>query len=298
MEHIEKALAKARREKQRRAEALGGEVAAEPSRKSSVPPREDAAPAVEPSAFRIDAKTVVTADSPMRAAEPDLAAGAASRSEALVALNYENPVADIFRLLRTQVLSGLAKLQANTLGVCSSNQGEGKTFIAANLAASIALSREQPVLLMDFDLRRPSVHSLLGLDASPGVTDYLNGGATLADCVRKSSISGLDVWTAGASVRNSSEALGSSRLLGAFEYLRSSTPKRVLICDLPPLLAGDDALMLSARLDATILVVEENRTKPGEIQRALTLLDASKVIGTVLNRSHFKNPFPYSHYYD
>jgi capsular exopolysaccharide synthesis family protein len=202
----------------------------------------------------------------------------------------------LFRILRTQVLKALRKIDGTTLGVCSANAGEGKTFVATNLAASIALSQEQPVLLLDLDLRRPGVHELFKLESTPGVTEFLAGQASLTECVRQTALDKLQIFPAGHPIRNSSEALGSTQLASIFDQLRKAIPGRILVCDMPPLLTSDDTLMFSSKLDATILVVAEGQTRPGEIQRSLELLDAGTVIGTVLNKSKINNAFPYSAY--
>ena len=212
---------------------------------------------------------------------------------ALVALDYSNPVADLFRILRTRTLTALIKIESSTLGICSAREGEGKTFVAANLAASIGLSEEHSVLLIDLNLRRPGIHEYFQLSRSPGITDFLGGNVRLSECVRTSAVPRLEVVTAGTPIRNSSEALGSSELAKAFTELIRALPSRITICDLPPLLASDDDLIFSSKLGGVLLVVEENRTRPGDIQRSLDLLTSTRVLGTVLNKSRYGNSFNY-----
>lgn len=267
MDRIEKALAKARREK-----AAAGRPGDPPAE------RQAGAAATETPNF----------------APVDTKGGMPPYNGSIVALNFDDATADLFRILRTQIVQALDKKKGSALGVCSARAGEGKTFVAANIAASIALSQEHSVLLIDLDLRRPTIHKLFRLDPNPGVTDFIGGNARLPDCIRRLAVAGLEIITAGTAIRNSSEALGSSELARAFAGLRAANPARIIVCDLPPLLASDDALMFGSQLDATLLVVEEGRTRPGEIQRSLNLLASSNLLGTVLNKSRYYNPFPYS----
>lgn len=279
MERFEKALAKARREK--RTSGIDTIVPAEESRigKNQA---SAATPASEQNHDEHDQKKY----SPVDAEAPPY-------NGSLVALNFADHTADLFRILRTQVLSGLAKLGTTTLGLCSARAGEGKTFVAANLAASIALSQEHSVLIIDLDLRRPRIHKLFGMKQTPGVSNFLTATTPLSECIRTTIVPGVEVLPAGSSIRNSSEALGSSQLANAFAKLRDEDPSRIVICDLPPILASDDALSFSRHLGAILLVVEEGRTRPGELQRSLELLKSSKVLGTVLNKSKYTNPYPY-----
>ena len=265
MEHFEKALERARGGKLVKKQTTEPSLSA-PDQSATVPP-----------AHQFPAPSV-----------PD--------SSALLALKFKDPVADLFRLLRTQVVKGLANRKGTMLGICSARAGEGKTFIAANLAASIALSQENTVLLLDLDLRRPGVYKHFKLEPRPGITDILAGTAKLSDSLREVAVPGLQVLLAGAPIQNSSEALGSSDLAKAVNELRQASPSRIIVCDLPPLLSSDDALMFSSKVDAILFVVEEGRTRPGELQRSLELLGASNVLGTVLNKSRYNNPYPYSHY--
>jgi len=228
--------------------------------------------------------------------ERSLNAGSADRNQ-IVALDFSHPAANLFRILRAQVLHALRSAQRTTLGICSARPGEGKSFVAVNLAASMALSQEFPVLLVDLDLKRPSLHDYLHTSLSPGVTDFVGGALPIQDCIRPTDIKGLEILTAGNPILNSSEALGSQDVISGFKGIRQQNPRMLVIYDLPPMLISDDVLAFNAELDAIVFVVEERRTKLGEIQRALELIPREKLIGTILNKSRDNNPFPYSPYY-
>jgi capsular exopolysaccharide synthesis family protein len=202
--------------------------------------------------------------------------------------------ADIFRMLRAQVLKYLQERKGTTIGICSPNPGVGKSFVAANLAVSLALGVEHTALLVDVDLRRPNLHSNFGIDLAPGLTDYLLHDAGLPNCLVNPGIERLVILPAGPPVQNSSELLGSPKMLNLANELKARYPDRLVIYDLPPLLAGDDALVFLPRLDGCLLVVEERKTGAQELQRALDLLSDAKLIGTILNKSQSENAH---HYY-
>ena len=202
--------------------------------------------------------------------------------------------ADIFRMLRVQALKYLQEERGNTIGVCSANPGVGKSLVAANLAVSLALGVEHTVLLVDADFRRPSLQSYFGLSNGPGLTDYLLLDAELPDCLVNPGIDRLVLLPVGAPVQNSSEVLGSPKMLNLAHDLKTRYPDRLVIYDLPPLLSGDDALVFLPQLDGCMLVIEERRTRAQELQRSLDLLTDAKLIGTILNKSESENNY---HYY-
>lgn len=201
--------------------------------------------------------------------------------------------ADLFRMLRVQVLQRLASSGGTTLGICSPNPEEGKTLIGANLAVSMAMDANHTVLLVDLDLRRPSLAQCFGLAPRTGLSDYLFGGAPLSDCLVNPGIERLVLLPAGRALSNSSEALTLPQMINLAQELKVRYPDRFVIYDLPPLLTSDDALVFLPRIDATLLVVCEGLTQTGEIQRAMDLLEDRNLLGTVLNRSAEGNSYPY-----
>jgi capsular exopolysaccharide synthesis family protein len=202
--------------------------------------------------------------------------------------------ADIFRTLRVQVLKFLSGV-GSTIGICSPNPGVGKSLVAANLAVSLALGIDHTALLVDADLRRPSLQNYFGLGPGPGLIDHLLHQAPLSDCLVNPGIERLVLLPAGKPVRNSSEILGSPKMLNLARELKSRYPDRFVIYDLPPLLAGDDALVFLPQLHSCILVIEERKTNAQELQRALDLLKGANLMGTILNKSQSSNA--YSYYY-
>jgi Mrp family chromosome partitioning ATPase len=207
------------------------------------------------------------------------------RENRVIAGFAKDPRADLFRMLRAQVLQGLAAVHGTTLGICSPNPGDGKTTIAANLAVSLAMDSNHTVLLVDLDLRQPKLSECFGLSPQIGMNDYLFEGAPLSECLVNPGIDRLVLLPAGQPLSNSSEALTSPQMVSLARELKARYPDRLVIYDLPPLLASDDALVFLPLIDAPLLIVCEGLTSAGDVRRAVELLDQRKLLGTVLNRS-------------
>lgn len=201
----------------------------------------------------------------------------------IVAHRARSAEADIFRLLRTQCLQAMATQGARTLAITSPNYGDGKTTIALNLAISIAQDLKQTVLLVDLDLRKPCVHTYLGLEPTAGLTDYLAGRASVADCLIRLPFERMSVMPAGGSLERSSETLGSPQMAALAQELKERYPDRIILYDMPPLLAQDDPLAFLPHLDSVLLVLQEGATRAQDVQRSLDALQNANVIGTVLN---------------
>lgn len=203
----------------------------------------------------------------------------------ILAHRTRSPEADLFRLLRTQILQAMEKTGAKTLAVTSPNYGDGKTTIAINLAVSVALDLKQTALLVDLDLRKPCVHAYLGLEAEAGLTDYLAGQADLASCFQRLPFERLSVLPAGRITDHSSETIGSPQMAALADELKARYPDRLIIYDMPPILEQDDPLAFLPHVDALLLIVRNGVTRTDEIKRSLDILANANVIGTVLNNA-------------
>jgi len=190
---------------------------------------------------------------------------------------------DTYRVLRTQVLQRMTNAKMRTLGITSANPGEGKSLTAANLA--ISLAKKVPVLLVDADLRRPSIRQLFDLGPPTGLAEYLTGDNDIEECIFNPGIDMLNILPGGAPCINSSELLVSPKMLELVEALKRSDASRLIIFDLPPLLTADDALAFSPHVEAALLVVEEGKTTAAELERATELLQGTHLLGSVLNKS-------------
>ena len=201
----------------------------------------------------------------------------------IVAHHSRGAEADTFRLLRTQCLRAMESRGARTMAVTSPHYGDGKTTVALNLAVSIAQDLKQTVLLVDLDLRKPSVRSYLGLSQKTGLTDYLAGRSGVADCLIRLPFERITVLPAGDSLALSSEILGSPQMAALARELRNRYPDRLIIYDMPPLLAQDDPLTFLPHIDCVLLVARHGETPVDDIKRSLDILTSKKTIGIVLN---------------
>jgi protein-tyrosine kinase len=193
--------------------------------------------------------------------------------------------ADPFRLLRTQLLMQMRRNNWQTLAVTSPNKGAGKSTVALNLAMSFSMEADYTALLVDADLRDPDVRHMLELDPGPGLVDYLLGKAPLENLLIHPSVGNLVVLPGGTPVANTSELMRSPMMGDMIQEMRARYHDRLIIFDVPPVLAGADTLALSSFVDATILLVEECKTRRDDVQRSCELLSGSNLLGIVLNKS-------------
>lgn len=202
----------------------------------------------------------------------------------IVAHHASTEESDVIRLLRTQVLRDMAQNNFKTLGITSPSYGDGKTTIAINLAISMAMDVKQTVLLVDLDLRKPCLAQYLGLPPSlPGLTQYLSGKADLSSCLQRLPYERLVVLPVGSKILRSSEVLGQPRMAALADEMKNRYPDRLIIYDMPPLLAQDDPLAFMPNIDAALLILRDGVTKAEDIKRCFDILGNTHVIGTVLN---------------
>jgi capsular exopolysaccharide synthesis family protein len=217
----------------------------------------------------------------------------------LVATRHRHPVAEAYRMLRTNVQFSTLERPAQTLLVTSANPGEGKTTTVANLALVMAQAGKR-VIAVDSDLRRPALHRLLGVENETGLTNLLlSQEPEMNGCVKSTAFDNLWVLPSGPQPPNPSELLGSRRLEAILQSLKQSAD--VIIMDSPPALAVADASILAARVDGTLLVVDSGRTRAGSLQRAKEALTRAKtnLLGAVLNKltQRGRDYYYYRYYY-
>jgi Mrp family chromosome partitioning ATPase len=201
----------------------------------------------------------------------------------IIANQLDHRMTDVFRSLRAQVLRCLGKNGVSTLGITSLGRGEGKTTLAINLAIAISMDINQTVLLVDADLRTPSVARYLGLDINAGLADVLAERATVAECLINPGVPRLCILPAHDGIDNSAELLSSPQMLRLVHELKSRYADRVIIFDLPPLMTVGDTIGFLPIVDATLLVVRDGTVHGSDLRRMLGLLQEHNLIGTVLN---------------
>lgn len=209
--------------------------------------------------------------------EPD-----ARRHPLIVRHEGRSSRAEAFRSLRTNLRFLNVDGAPRSLLVTSSLPGEGKTSVAANLAIAMAQTGWR-VLLVDADLRRPSVPSYLGIEGAVGLTDVLLGDVDLADAVQSWGRPSLSVLPSGRIPPNPSELLGSQGMRGLMDRLTQKYD--IVIIDTAPLLLVTDAAALAPSSDAVLLVARYGKTRREYVTRAAELLASvnARLAGTVLN---------------
>jgi protein-tyrosine kinase len=202
-------------------------------------------------------------------------------------------VSRAYKILRTRVLHRMAAKGWFTLGVTGTCTGEGKTLTAVNLALALAQDPNAWVYLVDLDLQRPRIGGYLGMSYEHGLTDYLTGQAELEQIVYDIGIKRLAVVPNACPLETSSEHLRSARMAEFVDALEAQTPRRIVIFDMPPIMASDDVLAFSPRVDAFLLVVSQGLTARRTLNNAREVLSELNVLGVVLNRSTEHNDSPY-----
>ena len=198
----------------------------------------------------------------------------------------QNAFTDAYKVLRTQVFQCLRENSWNSLAVTSPGLNEGKTLTTINLAISLAMEVNYTVLLVDADLRHPSVHDYFGFEAKYGLSDYLTAAKPLHELlVHPEEIPGFVILPGGKPLANSAEMLNSPKMVRLVEELKTRYSSRIILFDLPPLLGAADTLAFSPYVDAALLVIEDGKTQAEDVKRAIGLLQGTSVIGTVLNKS-------------
>ena len=226
----------------------------------------------------------------------------------LPSLTDRGAAVEQFRSLRSRVCQVRYEAPLKTILVSSGMPSEGKSFVAANLAMCLARDGANKILLIDADLRRPSLHSLLGAPNTPGLSEYLEGTAELIDILQRDSgsqaaentsmgsVSNLTFIPSGKHRDNSSELLASHRIE---ELIAALTPHfDWIVIDSPPVLVVTDAVDLARAVDAVLLIAREAYTPFDVAQRAQAAFSKFRILGFVLSAvKHFEHKGYDSSYY-
>jgi len=194
-----------------------------------------------------------------------------------------SPAAEGYRRLRTKLEYALPESQTRRIVVTSPNPGEGKTTSIINLAIAFAQA-ERRVLLVDGDLRRPKVHTVLGFDMTPGLSEHLAGHATLQQVTHAGVIRHLDVICAGELSRQDPELLGSKHMSRFLKETERAYDW--ILIDTSPVLAVSDAATLTTMADGAVVVVSGGETRLVALERAVEHVTGTggKVLGVFLSK--------------
>jgi protein-tyrosine kinase len=198
-----------------------------------------------------------------------------------------------YKILRTRVLRRLEMNHWSSIAVSGMAIGEGKTLTAVNLAMALAQDVSTWVFLVDLDLQRPQVAPYLGLNFDRGLSDFLLGDAEVDDVIYDIEMDRLAVIPNTRPFQQSSEFLTSPRMAELTHALEREQPRRVIVYDMPPLLASDDVLAFAPQVDALLLVIAEGETSRAMLRGAREILTEMNLVGVVLNRSRERNDHAY-----
>lgn len=186
----------------------------------------------------------------------------------------------------------------NLILVTSSRPGEGKTFTSVNLALSIALEQDKTVLLVDADVLRPNVSRTLQISTPRGLTDYLSTDKLdVSDIMYSTNVERLKLITAGKPHHLSTELLASDKMMDLVQEFASRYPDRIVIFDAPPLLGVNETSVMAGMCGQAVVVLEENKTKLDELDKAISLLPKELAVGFVINKAYYSRDKGYGYGY-
>lgn len=231
-----------------------------------------------------------------------------ARLEAMGYITPESPRSQLsseFRVIKRPILtnvrdkSSTAVERANLLMVTSALPGEGKTFVAINLAMTMAMELDTTVLLVDADVARPSVLPRLGLPETRGLLDALiDPSIDLADVILRTNVPNLSLLPAGAQQERATEFIASDNMARLVGQLASRYTDRIVVFDAPPILPSTEARVLGHHMGQVIVVVEAERTLQSSVQQTLAALERCQVVLPVLNKVSRSEVGAHYGYYD
>lgn len=207
------------------------------------------------------------------------------RENRVIAGLPDEPNSSQFRILRTQVMHELQEHGWNSLAITAAHSNAGKSLIVANLAVSLSLLTNITVLLVDLDLRKPSIHRYFNLDVKHGIYEHLTQGIPIKDVLVNPGIKRLVVLPGSEPTNSSSELLASQQAQDMLDEIQSRYQSRIILYDLPPLLGLDDAMVVLPKIDTALLVVEANKTTEAELTQSMQILDDHPFMGIVFNKA-------------
>jgi protein-tyrosine kinase len=190
-----------------------------------------------------------------------------------------------YRMVRTRLLHTMNTNNWTTLAITSPEAGEGKSLTAINLALNIARDRTTSVFLVDLDMRNPSICKYLGVQPPREVTGFFAGQAGAEGMFFSIGPENLGIAGSTSTTGFASELLAGGRLEDLIDYIKTVADNPLVLIDLPPVLLTDEALLVAPRVDATLLVVSEGKTRRDCLVRAKALLADFTSAGVILNRS-------------
>jgi len=194
-----------------------------------------------------------------------------------------SPLAENFRLLRTQILYPASGKPYKKILITSTMPGSGKSFVCANLGISLAQGLDQHALMVDCDLRRSRLATLFNCQTNRGLVNYLQDGEDLGKLIVKTGMRKLSVIPGGVRPPNPAELLGSVKVEKMFAELASRYDDRFILIDTPPTLAASETEVLAKHVDGIILVVRWGLGGRAPMKQLVESIGHDKIIGVVFN---------------
>jgi exopolysaccharide/PEP-CTERM locus tyrosine autokinase len=199
-------------------------------------------------------------------------------------INEDIHTTEVFKALRSKILHPWEKgTTPQTIMVTSAIPKEGKTFVAANLGISLAQAMDKHVLLVDCDLRKPSLATMFGLEYKGGLVNFLRDDTELSSLIMKTSMSKLSILAGGKPPVNPAELLGSSRMQSLVKELSQRYEDRIIIFDTPPMLVAAETAVLAGYVDAILVVVRHGTSGKAQIKKMIDTIGPEKILGVVFN---------------
>lgn len=196
---------------------------------------------------------------------------------------YDAPASEQFNILKTRLLEKIKDTGLNTILVTSAVEGEGKSLIASNLAISLSKELSSTVLLVDADLKKPSIHNFFKIKPDTGISDYFLMNTPLNSLFVNPGINKLVLLLGNRSIENSAEVIGASRMEKLIREMKEKYPDRYVIIDSSSVNEHADPIILSKYVDGVIMVVQAEKTKKIEITKAVGVLKDRNLLGLILN---------------
>ncbi|UVI31603.1 CpsD/CapB family tyrosine-protein kinase [Paenibacillus spongiae] len=214
----------------------------------------------------------------------------------VTSLDPLSPVTEAYRVLRTNIQFSSIDRPIHVIMISSAQRGEGKTTTVSNLAVAYAQEGKK-VLLIDTDLRDPSLHHVFSLPNRVGLTSILSNQYGLQEVVRDTVVDNLSVITGGPIPPNPSEMLGSFKMQSLIDELR--TEYDMILIDTPPVLAVTDGIVISVLCDGVIMVVDAGKVDKERVKKAKSSLEHAnaRILGAVLNKMNKKDRKTAINYY-
>ena len=219
-------------------------------------------------------------------------------SEKLVLLSApESTDAENFKILKSEILFPKNGKAPKTIMVTSAFPGEGKTFVAANLAVSLALGINEHVLLVDCDLRNPALNKMLGYSNTEGLHEYLTGKRRLSELIIRTRIKKLSLLVGGKPSSNPGELLSSKKMRDFLQVLKERYQDLFIILDATPTQVTAETSVLANYVDGIVFVVMAGKSPREAIEKSIEKLGRKKILGIVFNgyRRSYKS---YHKYYN